>query len=156
MKVCMNLASSSRDMGMSSSSSHAPVRDSFSCWEKAQISLRSWSKSAEGKNQLMKAVLSSSHVLIVHSLSLSSHVFAFPVSDRGNIIRRTASFSVSLNGDCGTESRSDNTVDSLHGFVIHEIEVLKGNKNVMEVIDVENWRVMDQQVQSWKHVYASK
>ncbi|GJZ74439.1 hypothetical protein Tco_0638585 [Tanacetum coccineum] len=38
-----------------------------------------------GKNQLMKAVRSSSHVLIVPSLSSFSHVFASPVSDRGNI-----------------------------------------------------------------------
>ncbi|GJR57979.1 hypothetical protein Tco_1500141 [Tanacetum coccineum] len=45
------------------------------------------------------------------------------------------------NGDCETGSRSDNTVSSPHGFVIHGIEVLKGNEKVMEVIDVENWRV---------------
>nr|GEZ63706.1 hypothetical protein [Tanacetum cinerariifolium] len=38
------------------------------------------------KNWLMKAVRSSSHVLIVPSLSLSSHVFASPMSARGNII----------------------------------------------------------------------
>ncbi|GJQ96637.1 hypothetical protein Tco_0007776 [Tanacetum coccineum] len=44
----------------------------------------------------MKAVRSSSHVLIVPSLSLSSHIFASPVSDRGNIIRQTTSFLVSL------------------------------------------------------------
>nr|GEW51071.1 hypothetical protein [Tanacetum cinerariifolium] len=48
---------------------------------------RSW-----GKNRLMKAVRSSSHVLIVPSLSSSNHVFASPVSDRGNIIRQTTSF----------------------------------------------------------------
>ncbi|GKE07146.1 hypothetical protein Tco_1399164, partial [Tanacetum coccineum] len=77
-------------------------------------------------------------------------VFASSVSDGGNIIRRIASFSVSLylnishiprNGDCETESRSDNTVGSTYGFVIYGIEVLKGNEKVMEVIDVENWRV---------------
>ncbi|GKE84261.1 hypothetical protein Tco_1558003 [Tanacetum coccineum] len=39
----------------------------------------------------MKVVRSSSQVLIVPSLSSSSHVFASLVSDRGNIIRRTAS-----------------------------------------------------------------
>nr|GEX55071.1 hypothetical protein [Tanacetum cinerariifolium] len=43
------------------------------------------------------------------------------------------------NGDCGTGSRSDNTVSSPHGFVIHGIDVLKGNETVTEVIDVENW-----------------
>ncbi|GKC41940.1 hypothetical protein Tco_1059662 [Tanacetum coccineum] len=42
----------------------------------------------------MKAVRSSSHVLIVPSLSSSSHVFASPASDKGNIIRQTASFSI--------------------------------------------------------------
>nr|GEX18629.1 reverse transcriptase domain-containing protein [Tanacetum cinerariifolium] len=45
-----------------------------------------------GKNRLMKAVRSSSHVLIIPSLSPSSHVFASSVSDKGNIIRRTTSF----------------------------------------------------------------
>ncbi|GJS46802.1 hypothetical protein Tco_0596923 [Tanacetum coccineum] len=42
------------------------------------------------------------------------------------------------NGDCGTRSRSDNTVGNLHGFVIHGIEIFKGNEKVSEVIDVEN------------------
>nr|GEV53410.1 hypothetical protein [Tanacetum cinerariifolium] len=37
-----------------------------------------------------------------------------------------------------TESQSDNTIDSPHGFVIHGIEVLKGNKKVTKVIDVKN------------------
>ncbi|GJT92516.1 hypothetical protein Tco_1081361 [Tanacetum coccineum] len=44
----------------------------------------------------MKAVRSSSHVLIVSSLSSPNHVFASPMSDRGNIIRRMTSFFVSL------------------------------------------------------------
>ncbi|GJT91810.1 putative reverse transcriptase domain-containing protein [Tanacetum coccineum] len=69
--------------------SQASVRDSFSCWEKARISLRSRSKRAGGKNRLMKAVRSSSHVSIVPSLSSSNHVFASLVSDRGDIIRWT-------------------------------------------------------------------
>ncbi|GKA01197.1 hypothetical protein Tco_0673862 [Tanacetum coccineum] len=64
--------------------------------EKARISPRSQSKRAGLKNQLMKAVRSSTHIVIVPSLSSSSQVFASLVSDRGNIIRRTASFSVSL------------------------------------------------------------
>nr|GEV00315.1 E3 ubiquitin-protein ligase SHPRH [Tanacetum cinerariifolium] len=62
----------------------------------SRISSRSRSKSAGGKNRLMKAVQSSSHVSIVPSLSSASHVFASPVSDRGNIIRRTASFSPAM------------------------------------------------------------
>ncbi|GJX31738.1 hypothetical protein Tco_0241593 [Tanacetum coccineum] len=41
----------------------------------------------------MKLVRSSSHVSKVPSLSSSNHVFASQVRDRGNIIRRTASFS---------------------------------------------------------------
>ncbi|GKC87116.1 hypothetical protein Tco_1147765, partial [Tanacetum coccineum] len=53
-------------------------------------------KKSWGKNRLMKAVRSSSQVSIVPTLSLSRHVFASPVSDRENIIRRTASFSVSV------------------------------------------------------------
>nr|GEZ07696.1 hypothetical protein [Tanacetum cinerariifolium] len=134
----------------------------------------------------MKADRSSSHVSIVPSLSSSSYVFAYPVSDRGNIIRQTALFLVLLylnivdskefvnvfkrisfgstiklvsfdesqvvtfnekfiygfkNSDCGTRSRSDNTVGSLHGFIIHGIEVFKGNEEVTKVIDVENWRI---------------
>nr|GEW75393.1 hypothetical protein [Tanacetum cinerariifolium] len=45
------------------------------------------------------------------------------------------------NGDCGSRSQSDNMIDIPHGFIIHGIEVLKGNEKVMEVTDVENWRV---------------
>ncbi|GKE78157.1 hypothetical protein Tco_1544277 [Tanacetum coccineum] len=45
------------------------------------------------------------------------------------------------NGDCKIKSWSDNTVDSPHGFVIHMIEVLKGNEKVTEVIDVD--KVLD-------------
>nr|GEV24734.1 hypothetical protein [Tanacetum cinerariifolium] len=82
--------------------SQASVRNSFSCWEKAQISQRSRSKRAGGKNRLMKAVRSSSHVLIVPSLSSSSHVFASLVIERGNIIR---------NGECKIESQYDNKPD---------------------------------------------
>nr|GEX67679.1 uncharacterized mitochondrial protein AtMg00810-like [Tanacetum cinerariifolium] len=98
-----------------------------------------------GKNRLMKAVRSSSHVLIVPSFSSSSHVFASPVSDKGNIITRTTSFLVSvylnLSHISRNSSRSDNTVDNPHRFAIHGIEVLKGNEKATEVIDVENWRV---------------
>nr|GEV59238.1 hypothetical protein [Tanacetum cinerariifolium] len=54
-------------------SNGASVKDSFSCWEKARISPRSQSKRAGGKNRLMKAVRSSSYVLIVPSLISSCH-----------------------------------------------------------------------------------
>nr|GEW05328.1 hypothetical protein [Tanacetum cinerariifolium] len=43
-------------------------------------------KKSWGKNRLIKAIQSSSHVSIVPSLSSSSHVFSSLVSDRGNII----------------------------------------------------------------------
>ncbi|GJW96764.1 hypothetical protein Tco_0178572 [Tanacetum coccineum] len=56
------------------------------------------------------------------------------------------------NGDCGTGSQSDNTVGSPHGFVIHGIEVLKGNEKVTEVIDVENWRIDNSQM--WSRIVS--
>ncbi|GKD49459.1 hypothetical protein Tco_1278435 [Tanacetum coccineum] len=40
--------------------------------------------------------------------------------------------------DRGTESRSDNMVGNLHGFIIHWIVILKNIKKVTKVIDVEN------------------
>nr|GEU44597.1 hypothetical protein [Tanacetum cinerariifolium] len=46
------------------------------------------------------------------------------------------------NGDSKTESRSDNTVGSPHGFIIHGIKDLKGNEKVTEVIAAENWRLV--------------
>ncbi|GJZ09670.1 hypothetical protein Tco_0543953 [Tanacetum coccineum] len=52
-------------------------------------------------------------------------------------------------GDCGTESWSDNIVGSLHGFIIYGIEVLKGNKKVTKVIEVENWRVDNSRLLRW-------
>ncbi|GKD20809.1 hypothetical protein Tco_1222512, partial [Tanacetum coccineum] len=53
------------------------------------------------------------------------------------------------NSDCRTRSRSNNTVGSPHGFVIHGIEILKGNEKVTEVIDVENWRIDNSRVLRW-------
>ncbi|GJY23900.1 hypothetical protein Tco_0397558 [Tanacetum coccineum] len=43
------------------------------------------------------------------------------------------------NGDCKTGSQSDNTVGSPHEFIIHAIEVLKGNEKVTKITDVKNW-----------------
>ncbi|GJY86441.1 reverse transcriptase domain-containing protein [Tanacetum coccineum] len=54
-----------------------------------------------------------------------------------------------MNGDCGTGSQRDNTVDGPHGFFIYGIEVLKGNEKVTEVIDVENWRVDNSRLLRW-------
>nr|GEV45498.1 ribonuclease H-like domain-containing protein [Tanacetum cinerariifolium] len=53
------------------------------------------------------------------------------------------------NSDCGTGSRSDNTVGSLHGFIIHWIVISKNIKKVTEVIDVGNWRVDNSWVLRW-------
>nr|GEU30601.1 reverse transcriptase domain, reverse transcriptase zinc-binding domain protein [Tanacetum cinerariifolium] len=56
----------------------ASVRVLFSCWKKAWISLRSRSNKVGRKNQLIKAVQSSSQISMVPSLSLSSQLFASP------------------------------------------------------------------------------
>nr|GFA82545.1 hypothetical protein [Tanacetum cinerariifolium] len=53
------------------------------------------------------------------------------------------------NGDCKTKSQIDNTVSSLHRFVINGIEVLKNNKKVKEVIDVENRRIDNSWMLRW-------
>ncbi|GJU00263.1 retrovirus-related pol polyprotein from transposon TNT 1-94 [Tanacetum coccineum] len=45
------------------------------------------------------------------------------------------------NSDCKTESQSDNTIGSPHGFIIYGIEVFEGNEELTKVIDVENWRI---------------
>nr|GEX32490.1 copia protein [Tanacetum cinerariifolium] len=60
----------------------------------ARISSRSQSKSIGGKNRLMKAVRSSSHVSIVPSLSSSSHVFASLFSLNALAINASAIFIV--------------------------------------------------------------
>nr|GEW26526.1 hypothetical protein [Tanacetum cinerariifolium] len=137
----------------------ASVRDSVSCWEKARISLRSRVKRVGGKNRLMKAVCSSSRTLRDPLLSSYNHVCASLVSDRGNIVRRTASFLVVTfngefiygfwNGDYRTRSQSDNTVGSPHGFIIYGIEIFKGNEKVSKVINVENWRIDNSRVLMW-------
>ncbi|GJY62722.1 hypothetical protein Tco_0464182 [Tanacetum coccineum] len=57
--------------------------------------------------------------------------------------------SSSRNGDCGTGSQRDNTVDGPHGLFIYGIKVLKGNEKVTEVIDVENWRVDNSRLLRW-------
>ncbi|GJQ91993.1 hypothetical protein Tco_0003132 [Tanacetum coccineum] len=53
------------------------------------------------------------------------------------------------NSDRETESRSDNTVDSPHGFIIHWIVILKNIKKMTEVIDVENWPIDNSRVLKW-------
>nr|GFC62019.1 hypothetical protein [Tanacetum cinerariifolium] len=53
------------------------------------------------------------------------------------------------NSEFGTGSRSDNTVSSPHGFIIHWIVISKTIKKVTEVIDVENWRIDNSRVLRW-------
>ncbi|GKA82872.1 hypothetical protein Tco_0789620 [Tanacetum coccineum] len=108
----------------------------------------------------MKAVRSSYHVLIVPSLSSSSHVFASPefmnvfvrigfnstiklVSfDESQVVTLNGEFVCGFqNGDCGTESQSDNTVSSPHLFIIYWIVIFKDIKKVTEIVDVKNWSV---------------
>nr|GEZ33779.1 hypothetical protein [Tanacetum cinerariifolium] len=86
------------------------------------------------KNRLMKAVRSSSHVLIFSSFSSSNHVFASPkfvnvfmrigfgstiklVSlDESQVVTFNDEFVCGFrNGDYETRSRSDNTVGNTHG-----------------------------------------
>ncbi|GJS67599.1 hypothetical protein Tco_0682163 [Tanacetum coccineum] len=124
-------------------------------------------KKSWGKELANERVRSSSHVLIVPSFSSSSHVFAslefvnvfvrigfnstieLVSFDESQVVTFNGKFVYGFrNGDCRTGSRSNNTVDSLHGFVIHVIEVLKGNEKVTEVIDVENWRIDNSRVRS--------
>ncbi|GKA76424.1 carbohydrate-binding, CenC-like protein [Tanacetum coccineum] len=94
----------------------------------------------------MKAVQSSSHVLIVPSLSSSSHVFASPVSDRGTSLGGQLH---SRNSDHGIGIQSDNMIGSPHGFIINWIIISKNITKVTEVIDVENWRVDNSRVLMW-------
>nr|GEY15184.1 hypothetical protein [Tanacetum cinerariifolium] len=120
------------------------------------------------KNRLMKAVQSSSHISLVPSLSSSSHVFAslelvnvfmrvgfgstikLVSFDESQVVTFNGKFVCGFrNGDCGTGSQSDNKVDSPHMFVIHGIEVLKGNKKITKVVDVENWRIDNSRVLRW-------
>ncbi|GKE81978.1 hypothetical protein Tco_1551978 [Tanacetum coccineum] len=68
----------------------------------------------------MKAVRSSSHVLMVPLLSSSSQVLLHP------------------NDDYGSRSRRDNTVGRPHGFIINWIEIFKNIKKVTEIVDVKN------------------
>ncbi|GKB63882.1 hypothetical protein Tco_0920068, partial [Tanacetum coccineum] len=42
------------------------------------------------------------------------------------------------NGDCGTRSRSNNTISSPHGFIIHGVVIFKNIKKVTEIVDVKN------------------
>ncbi|GJR45215.1 hypothetical protein Tco_1313318 [Tanacetum coccineum] len=123
-------------------------------------SSRSQSKRAGGKKRIKKVVRSSSYVLIVPSLSSSNHVFASLISfgstiklvslDESQVVTFNGEFVCGFrNGDCGTGSRSDNTVGRPHGFIINWIVISKNIKEVTEVIDVENWRIDDSRVLRW-------
>ncbi|GJW48590.1 hypothetical protein Tco_0080236 [Tanacetum coccineum] len=90
-----------------------------------------------------------SHILIVPSLSSPSHVFASPIGfnstiklvsfDESQVATFNSEFVYDFrNGDCRTESQSDNTVGSPHGFIIHWIVIFKDIKKVTEIVDVKN------------------
>nr|GEX97271.1 hypothetical protein [Tanacetum cinerariifolium] len=53
------------------------------------------------------------------------------------------------NSACRTGCQSDNTIGSPHEFIIHGIEVFEGNEEVMEVTDVEKWRIDNSRVLRW-------
>nr|GEW47968.1 hypothetical protein [Tanacetum cinerariifolium] len=53
------------------------------------------------------------------------------------------------NSNCRTRSRSNNTVDSPHGFVVHRIIVLKGIKKVTEVVEIKDWNVDSSGLLRW-------
>ncbi|GJR23331.1 putative reverse transcriptase domain-containing protein [Tanacetum coccineum] len=62
--------------------------------------------------------------------------------DEGQVVTFDSKFVSSFkNSDCGTGSRSDNTVSGPHGFIIYWEKIFKSIKNVTEVVDVENWRI---------------
>nr|GEW17837.1 retrotransposon protein [Tanacetum cinerariifolium] len=70
--------------------------------------------------------------------------------NKGQVVTFNGKFICSFrNSDCKTESQSDNMVGSLHGFIIHGIEVFEGNEEVTELIDVENWRIDNSQILRW-------
>ncbi|GJR40374.1 hypothetical protein Tco_1216058 [Tanacetum coccineum] len=70
--------------------------------------------------------------------------------DKSQVVTFNSKFLCSFkNGDCGTGSRSDNTVGSPHGFIIHGIVISKNVKEVTKVIDVENWRIDNSRVLRW-------
>nr|GEU78129.1 hypothetical protein [Tanacetum cinerariifolium] len=133
--------------------SQASVKDSFSCWKKARISSRSRLKRARGKNQgkhhqansfflgvsIFKHITYSvEFVNVFVRIGFGSTIKLVSI-DESQVVTFNDEFVFGLRkGDCGTKSRSDNMVGSPLGFVIHGIDVLKGNDKVTEVIDVEN------------------
>nr|GEW93175.1 hypothetical protein [Tanacetum cinerariifolium] len=131
--------------------------------EKAWISSRSQLKRAGGKNRLMKVVDS-----FIFGISVFKHIANFEefmdvfmridfgsaiklVSfDESQVVTFNSKFFCNFrNGNSGTESQSDSTVGSPHGFIIHWIIISKNIKKVTKVIDAENGRVDNSQVLRW-------
>nr|GFA41452.1 hypothetical protein [Tanacetum cinerariifolium] len=87
-----------------------------------------------GKNRLMKAVRSSSHVLIVHSFSSSSHVFASP--DLSSVLDRyylDCNHSVRLNA---------NYRDSNLGRAKHRLEIhfhVEKKHGILQLVGRKSW-----------------
>ncbi|GJS22950.1 hypothetical protein Tco_0451582 [Tanacetum coccineum] len=137
----MNLASSSRDIDCDHDSFGAfPLYEAkrrleiHSCVERKLEFLRGVGR-AGGKNQLMKVIRSSSHVLIDSEESVNVFMrigFGSSIKlvsfDKGEMVTFDSKFvSGFRNSDCQTGSRSNNTVSSPHGFIIHWVKVFKSN-----------------------------
>nr|GEV11729.1 zinc finger, CCHC-type [Tanacetum cinerariifolium] len=70
--------------------------------------------------------------------------------DKGQVVTFNGKFVYGFrNNDCETKSQNDNTIGGPHGFIIHGIDIFKGNEEVTELIDVENWRIDNSRVLRW-------
>nr|GEZ46430.1 hypothetical protein [Tanacetum cinerariifolium] len=148
----------------------ASVRDSFFCWEKAWISPRSRSKRAGEKSANESGSkfiprFDSSFVEFLQPCFCFSNSkefinvfmrigFGFPIKlvsfHESQVVTFDGKFVCGFrNSDYETKSRSNNTVDSPHGFIIHWIVISKIIKEVTEVIDIEDWRIDNSRVLRW-------
>nr|GEZ56056.1 hypothetical protein [Tanacetum cinerariifolium] len=151
-------------------SDQASVRDSFFCWEKAWISPRSRSKRAGEKSANESGSkfiprFDSSFVEFLQPCFCFSNSkefinvfmrigFGFPIKlvsfHESQVVTFDGKFVCGFrNSDYETKSRSNNTVDSPHGFIIHWIVISKIIKEVTEVIDIEDWRIDNSRVLRW-------
>nr|GEW80902.1 retrovirus-related Pol polyprotein from transposon TNT 1-94 [Tanacetum cinerariifolium] len=142
-KVRMNFASSSRDMGSDFFEKSIEKR-----WEKesANESGLEFGKHHQaddfilGVSVFKHIAYSEEFVNVFVRIGFSSTIELISF-DKSQVVTFNGKFICGFkNGDCETESQSDNRIDNPHGFIIHRIEIFKGNEKVTEVIDVENWR----------------
>ncbi|GJS60892.1 integrase, catalytic region, zinc finger, CCHC-type containing protein [Tanacetum coccineum] len=159
----MNLASSSRAIGMSSSS-----RSGVGCYDhgsfgafpsyeaKHRLKIRFHVEKRHGflrevdRKELGKESANESdsekfmNVFMRIGFGSTIKLVSF---DESQVVTFNSKFVCGFrNSDCGTGSQSDNTVGSPHGFIIHWIVISKNIKKVTEVIDVENWQMDNSQV----------